>query len=315
MAGRGDCLSWAPLSEPERVCDLQSKFLSGSRTTAATPLLRWGWAVSLLWGNGSVPWQLGFFSNSWLTAQNPSPNTSQRMAVVEQVSLILYLSRDSFFPGWWTFWDVQTSSQSRSAPTFKVRREIWAPTTALPLCGVCAPGWSPCSPAQVLGSLRNESGTDPQPCPAGPGSGKTQSKSSWKLVWIQPSDELRLQKWCFILKYFLENARGFQGIDDNLYLYLRGEGNLYSSGSATTCKALWSGWGTFPQRFFLLQWKPEHRGCQSFGDRAQDWRSPKTLGIQKKNLPNTFQAYYSITPDCQAWQEQYIEFPWNIQRL
>lgn len=62
--------------------------------------------------------------------------------------------------------------------------------------------------------------------------------------WAQAAE------WRFVLGFFLENARGFQGIDDILYWYFRGEDNSYSSGSATTCKTLWSGWGTFSPEIF-----------------------------------------------------------------
>lgn len=138
----------------------------------------------------------------------------------------------------------------------------------------------------------NEFRTAPEPCPAGhcagAGSRRTQSKSKWKLGWIQPSDELRLQKWCFILGFFLEKAGGFQGIKDILYLYFRGEGNSYSSAKSYEVVG-----EPFPQGFFLLQLNPEHRGCQSFGGQGPEvLLGPSQLGDEE------------LAPRWLRWEDQ-----------
>lgn len=89
-------------------------------------------------------------------------------------------------------------------------------------------------------------------------SGGAQSKARWKLGWIQPSNEILLQAGCrnigFILEFFLENARGFQGIYDILlYSCFQGVRSLYSRRSAPTCKSLLTNWGIlFPEVFIAL---------------------------------------------------------------
>lgn len=61
MAGRGDCLSWALLSEAERVCDLKLKFLSRSRTTAAVPVPQMRKSCFLALGKWFSPMEVEFF--------------------------------------------------------------------------------------------------------------------------------------------------------------------------------------------------------------------------------------------------------------
>lgn len=90
--------------------------------------------------------------------------------------------------------------------------------------------------------LRNGIGTDPQPCPEGHcavlsvGRHKASPGESWAGFSHLMSSGCR--NGALFLNFFLEHARGFQGIDNILYLYFGGERNLYSSGSATPCKTL-----------------------------------------------------------------------------
>lgn len=67
---------------------------------------------------------------------------------------------------------------------------------------------------------------------------KVRPDESWAgFSHLMRSGYRQLQKPCFILEFFLENARGFQGIYDILLCsYFQGERSLYSSHFAPTPK-------------------------------------------------------------------------------
>lgn len=71
VAGRGDCPSWALLSEAERVCDLKLNFLRGSRTTAAVPVPQMRKSCFLALGKWFSPVAVGFFLQFLICSTKP----------------------------------------------------------------------------------------------------------------------------------------------------------------------------------------------------------------------------------------------------
>lgn len=108
VAGRGDCPSWALLSEAERVCDLKLNFLRGSRTTAAVPVPQMRKSCFLALGKWFSPVAVGFFLQFLICSTKPvskhiPKNGSGRESVLQlqwqhwAEEWILYLSRDCLF--------------------------------------------------------------------------------------------------------------------------------------------------------------------------------------------------------------------------
>lgn len=115
--------------------------------------------------------------------------------------------------------------------------------------------------------LSNEGGTDPQPCPEGPcaGTGKTQSKSRLdSAIWWAQAAEMVHYSWIFLAKWKRISGNWWYPL-----LRLRRRKKFIFRWLCHNLQNLMKWLGhPFPQRISLLQLKPEHRGCQCFGDRA-----------------------------------------------